>query len=121
MARKSAVRRTAETKPDRLRWRRGAFTEILYDRVTGRSQEVTILPPERTDDRRRMTFSLHANQRARLEELCAQIRQNAGARVSSSMIVRGVLDTLADANLDFSESKSEADIRAVVQRRLRGS
>lgn len=119
MARKNAAGRTAETKPDRFR--RGSVTEVLYDRVTGHSQEVTILPPGRTHDRRRMTFSLHANQRSRLEEWCAQIRRNTAARVSSSMIVRGVLDALAEAKLDFSGCKSEAEIRAVVQHRLRGS
>ena len=120
MVRKTASGRPAATGAARSR-HRGTTTEILYDRVTGRSQEVTIGPPDRTDDRRRMTFSLHTNQRVRLQELCEQIRRNTGARVSSSMIVRGVLDALADANLDFSNCRSEADIQAVVRSHLSGS
>ena len=80
----------------------GSVTQVLYNRVTGQSREVTILPPGRTDVGRRMTFSLHANQRAQLEALCAQIRRKTGAKVSSSMVVRGVLDALADTKLDLS-------------------
>ena len=120
MARKRDGARAATDKADRLKRPRGGVTEILYDRVTGRSQEVTILPLARTGARRRITFTLHANQRTRLEELREQIRRKTGAKVSSSMIVRGVLDALADVKLDLSDCMSEADVRAVVQHRLSG-
>ena len=121
MANKSTGRRAAPAKPARPRRQRAAVTEILYDRVTGKSQEVTLLPFARAADHRRMTFSVHVHQRDRLRELCAQIHRKTGARVSSSMIIRGMLDALVHAKLELSDCRSEADVRTVVERRLSGN
>ena len=121
MANKTTGRRAAPAKPARSRRQRAAVTEILYDRVTGKSQKVTLLPPAQASDYRRMTVSVHDHQRDRLRELCAQIHRRTGARVSSSMIIRGMLDALAHAKLELSDCRSEADVRTAVKSRLSGS
>ena len=106
-------RKTAVKSPAR----RGQ-KEILYDRITGRSEEVTVRSPTARHDRHRTTFTLHHSQRVRLDELCARIRQQTGAKVSPSMVVRGMLDGLSQGSLDLTECMSEADVRNAVRRRL---
>lgn len=120
MAKKSTGRRAVAAKPARSRRQRAAVTEILYNRVTGKSQKVTVLPSHRAADPRRMTFSVHVHQRDRLRDLCSEIHRKTGARVSSSMIIRGMLDALANAKLELSDCRSEADVRTVVESRLSG-
>lgn len=99
------TRRTPQRKP---------VSEVLYDRVTGRSQEVIILPPVSS----RMTLRLRPDQRARLDQASRKITRTAGETVSTAAIVRGLLDALMSADLDLSGYRSEADIKAAVLARL---
>ena len=119
MARKTTGKRKAPAKPARSRRQRSAVTEFLYDRVTGKSQEVTLVSAPAAVYRK-MTVRLHEHQRDRLLELRERIHGRTGTRVSSSMIIRGMLDALAHAKLELADCRSEADVRTVVARRLSG-
>ena len=93
--------------------------EILYERVTGRSQEVVIRPAEPMPAQTRMTIRLRPDQRAWLDDLSSDMARTTGTRVAPAAIIRAVLDGVADARLALSGCRSEADVRAAVVGRLR--
>lgn len=102
-----ARRRTPQKSP---------VTEVLYDRVTGRTEEATILPAEPPPSR--MTIRLRTDQRARLDQVARKLARTAGESVSVAAVVRGVLDALMSVDLDLAGCRNEADIKAAVLARL---
>ena len=96
-------RRTPEQQP---------VSEVLYDRVTGRSRDVLIFPAAPTPSR--MTVRLRTDQRARLDQAARKIARTTGEAVSVTAIIRGALDALMTADLDLAGCRSEADIKSAV-------
>ena len=91
-------------------------TEVLYNRVTGQSQEVVVRPAAPTPSR--LTLTLRADQRSRLDRSARKIARTTGRRVSLAAIIRGALDAIMGADLDLSGCRNEADVKAAVSARL---
>jgi hypothetical protein len=115
MTAKTTQRRTGQ-KARRRPPEQQPVREVLYDRVTGRSQEVIILPAAPTPSR--LTLTLRTDQRARLDQSARKIARTTGRRVSVAAIIRGALDAIMGADLDLAGCRNEADIRAAVSARL---
>ena len=90
--------------------------EVLYDRVTGRSQDVVILPPPPPPST--MTLRLRTDQRAKLDRASQKIARTTGERMSVAAIIRGALDALLSVDLDLAECRNEADVKAAILARL---
>lgn len=90
--------------------------EVLYDRVTGTSQEAIIRQPAPLPSR--LMLRLRADQREHLDQVARTIEGTTGQKVSVSAIIRGALDAIVDADLDLGECGNEEDIRAAVSARL---
>lgn len=116
MAAKSTKRR-ARTKTKRNQ----PVREVLYDRVTGRTEEVVILPAPSAPSSYRMTLRLRLEQRARLDDVSRRIDRATDCTLPPAAIIRGVLDGVLSADVDLAECRSEADISAVLAARLERS
>ncbi len=92
--------------------------EVLYDRVTGRVQEVVILPGTNAPPSHRITLRLRPEQRARLDEVSRQIDRATDCTLPAAAIIRGVLDGVLNADVSLSECRSEADISSAIVARL---
>jgi len=90
--------------------------EVLYDRVTGDSWDVTIHPAPPPPSR--VTIRLRADQRERLDQAARKMARTTGEPVSVAAVVRGLLDALMSADLDLAGCRNEADVRAAVLSRL---
>ena len=55
-----------------------------------------------------------------LDRLCTDIRENTGASVNRTEIIRALIDTLAESKIDLKEVTSEADMKEVLLARLVG-
>ena len=98
--------------------RQAPVIETLYDRVTGRTQEVAVHYAAARPPRCQLCVTLRPDQRATLEELKDTLATRTGAALSAAAIIRGVLDAVAHARLDLTGCHTEADIKATVLARL---
>jgi hypothetical protein len=53
-----------------------------------------------------------------LDRIAASVRSSAGAVASRAQLIRALIDAAADAQIDFSTSHSEADMKMAVLARL---
>ena len=102
----------------RSRHRSRPRREVLYDRVTGRVQEVVILPGTSAPPSHRITLRLRPEQPARLDEVSRQIDRATDCTLPAAAIIRGVLDGVLNADVSLSECRSEADISSAIVARL---
>jgi hypothetical protein len=92
---------------------------------TGKAE--TLASPQRRRGRRpshaehwtKVTVVLFDRQVVFLDRLIADIRATSGAAISRAHVIRGLVDALADSDLDLTSTRSEADLTSVLTRRLR--
>jgi hypothetical protein len=53
-----------------------------------------------------------------LDRLSAEIRARSGATVSRAQVIRALLDACAEADIDLSAARSEADVKSTVLERV---
>ncbi len=94
--------------------RKGTVIETLYDRVTGRTQEVEIHYAPVRPARCQLTVTLRPDQRAALEVLRDTIARRTRATLPAAAIIRGALDAVLDARLNLTGCQTEADVKATV-------
>src|SRR4051812_45177185 len=66
----------------------------------------------------KVTVVLFDRQVVYLDRLGADMRAASGGAVSRAHIIRALIDALGDSDLDLTPVRSEADLRAVLARRL---
>lgn len=75
-------------------------------------------PPVHDEAWTKVTVVLFNRQIAFLDRLAANIRAQNGAAVSRAQLIRGLLDAFADAGIDLTASRSEADLKETILARL---
>ncbi len=69
-------------------------------------------PPIHTEGYTKATVILFNKQIAFLDRLSADIRQNSGAAIARSEIIRALIDLLAESAVDLTTAKSEQELKA---------
>lgn len=67
--------------------------------------------PKVLGETHRTTMTLEKRQVDKLDRICAQIKLNGGQNLSRSNVVRSLLDAFMNAELDFSDTTSEEELR----------
>src|SRR4051794_12206215 len=75
-------------------------------------------PPVHEEAWTKVTVVLFNRQIVFLDRLAANIRAQSGAAISRAQLIRALLDAVADADVDLTSSKSEADLKATLLARL---
>jgi hypothetical protein len=75
-------------------------------------------PPVHDEAWTKVTVVLFNRQIVFLDRLAASIRAQSGAAISRAQLIRALLDAVADADIDLTESTSEADLKATILARL---
>lgn len=68
-----------------------------------------------------MTVVLFDRQVLFLDRIAASVRSSTGVVASRAQVIRALIDAAADAQIDFSTSHSEADMKMAVLARLGSS
>jgi hypothetical protein len=121
MAAKKKAARRAKRSETRVTAGGEPVREVLYDRVTGRSREVVILPGKDPEGHTPITVDVSHDQLSLLRELSAEIDRNTRCAVPVAGIVRAMLAAVLGARPQLGGCRSEADITAMVDRMMRGS
>lgn len=53
-----------------------------------------------------------------LDKIAASIRSQSGAAISRAQLLRSLIDAVADAQIDFTTARTEADLKATMLSRL---
>src|SRR3954447_19664536 len=100
----------------------GKSTQDIFTptRAGGRSQTGRRpgRPPVHEEAWTKVTVVLFNRQIVFLDRLAANIRAQSGAAISRAQLIRALLDAVADADVDLTSSKSEADLKATLLARL---
>lgn len=75
-------------------------------------------PPMHDEAWTKVTVVLFDRQIAFLDSLAGNIRAKSGAAISRAQLIRALVDAAADADLDLTASRSEADLKATILSRL---
>src|SRR5262245_18177173 len=75
-------------------------------------------PPCHDEAWTKVTVVLFDRQIEFLDGLASSIRSTSGAAISRAQLIRSLVDAVADAGIDLTASKSEADLKAAVLLRL---
>ncbi|HEX5474503.1 MAG TPA: hypothetical protein VFX12_07585 [Vicinamibacterales bacterium] len=75
-------------------------------------------PPVHDEAWTKVTVVLFNRQIVFLDRVAANIRAQSGAAISRAQLIRALLDAVADADIDLTASRSEADLKATVFARL---
>lgn len=75
-------------------------------------------PPVHEEAWTKVTVVLFNRQIVFLDRLAASIRAHSGVAISRAQLIRGVLDAVADADIDLTAAMSEADLKATMLARL---
>lgn len=75
--------------------------------------------PQTIEHPHRTTMTLEERQVDHLDRICAEIKLAGGDNLSRSNVVRALLDALAESTLDYSEVRSEGQLRQAFQKLLR--
>ena len=75
-------------------------------------------PPVHDEAWTKVTVVLFNRQIVFLDRLAASIRARNGSAISRAQLIRGLLDAVADADVDLTSSTSEADLKAALLARL---
>jgi hypothetical protein len=76
-------------------------------------------PPIHDEEWTKVTVVLFNRQIAFLDGLAARIRALNGSAISRAQLIRALVDAVADAGIDLTGARSEAELKATVLRRLR--
>lgn len=75
-------------------------------------------PPVHDEAWTKVTVVLFNRQIVFLDRLAANIRAQSGAAISRAQLIRALLDAFADADIDLTVARSEADLRKTILARL---
>jgi hypothetical protein len=75
-------------------------------------------PPVHAEAWTKVTVVLFDRQIEYLDSLSSRIRAQTGAALSRAQLIRALVDAVADAGLDLSSARSEADLKASLVSRL---
>ena len=75
-------------------------------------------PPIHDEAWTKVTVVLFNRQIVFLDKLAANIRAHSGAAISRAQLLRSLVDAVADADIDLTAAKSEADLKATMLARL---
>ncbi len=75
-------------------------------------------PPVHDEAWTKVTVVLFNRQIVFLDRLAANIRAQSGAAISRAQLIRALVDAAADADIDLTASRSEADLKATILSRL---
>ena len=75
-------------------------------------------PPVHEEAWTKVTVVLFNRQIVFLDRLAANIRAQSGAAISRAQLIRALLDAVADADLDLTVARSEADLKRTMLARL---
>ncbi len=76
-------------------------------------------PPVHEESWTKATVVLFDRQIDFLDDWARRIRGENGASVSRAQLIRALVDAAADAGIDLTAARSEAELKATVLRRLR--
>jgi hypothetical protein len=75
-------------------------------------------PPIHDEAWTKVTVVLFNRQIVFLDRLAANIRAQSGAAISRAQLIRALIDAMADADIDLTVARSEADLRKTILARL---
>ena len=75
-------------------------------------------PPVHAEAWTKVTVVLFNRQIVFLDRLATNIRSQSGVAISRAQLIRGLLDGVADGDLDLTAARSEADLKATLLARL---
>lgn len=75
-------------------------------------------PPIHDEAWTKVTVVLFNRQIGFLDRLAANIRAQSGATLSRAQLIRALVDSVTDADIDLTASTSEADLKATILARL---
>jgi hypothetical protein len=75
-------------------------------------------PPIHDEAWTKVTVVLFNRQIGFLDRLAANIRAQSGASLSRAQLIRALVDSVTDADIDLTASTSEADLKATILARL---
>lgn len=75
-------------------------------------------PPVHEEAWTKVTVVLFDRQIVFLDRLAANIRAQNGAAISRAQLLRSLVDAVADADIDLTSSRSEADLKTTLLSRL---
>jgi hypothetical protein len=75
-------------------------------------------PPVHTEAWTKVTVVLFNRQIVFLDHLASSIRAQSGAAISRAQLIRALVDAVADADIDLTASRSEADLKATILSRF---
>lgn len=75
-------------------------------------------PPVHDEAWTKVTVVLFDRQIVFLDRLAGTIRAHSGAAISRAQLIRALVDAVADADIDLTPSRSEADLKATLLARL---
>ena len=75
-------------------------------------------PPVHDEAWTKVTVVLFNRQIVFLDRLAANIRAQSGAAISRAQLIRALLDAVADADIDLTVARSEADLKRTLLARL---
>lgn len=75
-------------------------------------------PPVHDEAWTKVTVVLFNRQIVFLDRLAANIRAQSGAAISRAQLIRAVVDSISDADIDLTTATSEADLKATILARL---
>jgi hypothetical protein len=75
-------------------------------------------PPVHEEEWTKATVVLFNRQIEFLDRVAANIRAHNGTAISRAQLIRAVVDAVAEANVDLTGARSEADMKATILSRL---
>jgi hypothetical protein len=75
-------------------------------------------PPIHDEAWTKVTVVLFDRQITFLDRLAANIRAHSGAAISRAQLIRALVDSVSEAEIDLTASTSEADLKATLVARL---
>lgn len=75
-------------------------------------------PPIHDEEWTKVTVVLFNRQIVFLDRLAANIRARSGVAISRAQLIRAVLDAFAEADIDLTLSRSEAELKKAILARL---
>ena len=77
-------------------------------------------PPVHEEAWTKVTVVLFNRQIVFLDRLAANIRAQNGAAISRAQLIRALLDAVADADIELTTARTEAELKAAILARLEG-
>lgn len=87
-------------------------------RRTGETRRGPGRPPVHDEEWTKVTVVLFNRQIVFLDRVAASIRAHNGAAISRAQLIRALVDAVADADVDLTTARSEADMKATILSRL---